>query len=148
MKAIREIVKGKKFNGKIYGKAGSYSIYLNNNKVEISDTQASEYIQYLRELEDVKSSFPMVLNSRKCQEVAVEEGIEKEFVEPTLEQLKAKRDLFVVEELKKEKDGISATCQIAYYKNAIVAVYAENSLGKEIFVDNEDDFTEFISQFK
>lgn len=148
MKTIREIAKGKKFNGKIYGKAGSYFIYLNNNKVEISDIQASEYFEYLRELEDVKLSFPEVLNSRECQKIAVEKGIEKEFIELSLEQIKAKRDLFVVEELKKEENGVSATCQIAYYKDAIVSVYAKNSLGRELYVSNADEFEEFISQFK
>lgn len=148
MKALREIAKGKKFNGKIYGKAGSYSVYIDGNKVDISDLQASEYFKFLRELEDVKLSFPKVLNSRECQKIAVEKGIEKEFIELSLEQIKAKRDLFVVEELKKEKDGVFATCQIAYYQNIIVSVYAENSLGKNIFAANEDEFKQIISQFK
>lgn len=44
---IPEIVKGKGWNGRIYGKQGNYSIYLDGEKVNISDEESvmlSEYI--------------------------------------------------------------------------------------------------------
>lgn len=44
-------IQDQKFNGKIYGKAGSYSIYVNHNKIEVSDADVEEYNLYLKSLE-------------------------------------------------------------------------------------------------
>lgn len=42
-----EILAGQQWNKKIYGKEGNYSIYLDGDKVEITDEQAKELEQYL-----------------------------------------------------------------------------------------------------
>lgn len=44
------IIEGKYWNKKIYGKAGSYNIYLNNKKVSITDTQKEELDTYVASL--------------------------------------------------------------------------------------------------
>jgi hypothetical protein len=42
-----EILVGHQWNRKIYGKEGNHSVYLDGNKVEITDEQAKELEQYL-----------------------------------------------------------------------------------------------------
>ncbi len=45
------IIKGCKWNGTIYGKAGNYSIYPNGEKTSITDEEADEIKRYLKEKE-------------------------------------------------------------------------------------------------
>lgn len=49
---IPEIVTGHKWNQKIYGRAGYYSIYPDGVKTQITDEQAEELSDYLKQLED------------------------------------------------------------------------------------------------
>lgn len=44
--ATPEIIIGHEWNGRVYGEKGRYSIYLNREKVEISDSEAEELKQY------------------------------------------------------------------------------------------------------
>jgi len=44
-----EILVGKRWNKKIYGKSGSYCVYLNNQKVNITDQQKNEIEAYMAE---------------------------------------------------------------------------------------------------
>lgn len=60
---VPEIIKGCKWNQKIYGKAGGYSIYPNGQKTMISDKQADEIKKYLkakdeydRKVEEIKNA--------------------------------------------------------------------------------------------
>lgn len=46
-----EIISGYRWNKKIYGKAGNYSIYPDGEKISISDEQADELEKYLSDLE-------------------------------------------------------------------------------------------------
>ena len=149
MKTIREITKWQKFNGKIYGKKDAYSIYVNGNKVDVSNEQAAEYRAYITEYESIKESFPKVLENTKCFEIAKENGVElSAFIELSLEQMKAKIALFEIETKHAEQDGIKATLQIARYKGEIVSVYAENSLGYSVYADTEKKREKLFSQFK
>lgn len=50
--SIPDILKDHRWNQKVYGKAGNYSIYLDSKKVDISDEQASEIKSYLKQKED------------------------------------------------------------------------------------------------
>lgn len=45
---VPEILKNKKFNKKIYGKEGSYRVYLDNAEVKISDEQAEEIQKWVQ----------------------------------------------------------------------------------------------------
>ena len=46
--AAPDLLKGHRWNQKIYGKAGNYSIYPDGNKVSITDEQADEIRDYLK----------------------------------------------------------------------------------------------------
>ena len=147
MVTIKEIAKGKRFNGKVYGKSGSYSIYVNNEKIEVSDEMANDFLKEEKEFEELKNSIPEVLNSRECQIIAIEKGIEREFVELSFEQLKQKISLFEVEKIEKEANGIKAELQIARHNGEIVSVWAGNSVGASFYA-NKNNQDQLISQFK
>ena len=57
-------IKGKKFNGKIYGKLGHKSIYVDENKIDISDKEAEEldsfleaHNEYNKKVNDIKNKY-------------------------------------------------------------------------------------------
>lgn len=61
---IPNILRGHKWNGKVYGKSGSYSIYLDNDKVSVTDDEASiveEYTEekkkYWKKVGDIEESY-------------------------------------------------------------------------------------------
>lgn len=58
-----EILRAQKWNQKIYGKAGNYSIYLDGEKVIISDEQAEEIEHYLKEKEEYKKKVEEIKNA-------------------------------------------------------------------------------------
>lgn len=49
---VPELVKGKKWNEKIYGRVGKYSIYPDGEKTEITDEQAEGLREYLKKKEE------------------------------------------------------------------------------------------------
>lgn len=49
--AVPELIKGHKWNKKIYERSGSYSIYLDGNKTCIDDATADNIIKYVEDLE-------------------------------------------------------------------------------------------------
>lgn len=51
-----ELISDQKWNGKIYGRAGRYSIYLDGEKTVISDQEAEELRIYLEEEEEYKEA--------------------------------------------------------------------------------------------
>lgn len=58
-----EILKGHKWNQKIYGKAGNYSIYPDGEKVIITDKQALEIEEYLKLKEEYKKKVEEIKNA-------------------------------------------------------------------------------------
>ncbi len=50
--AMPEILRERHWNGRIYGKAGRYNIYLDGNKVELTDDAAEEIKKYAAEKEE------------------------------------------------------------------------------------------------
>lgn len=64
-----KIIAGHKWNYKIYGREGNYSIYPDGEKVMLSDEQASELKQYVKAKEEYKAKVEKikkdVLDSRK-----------------------------------------------------------------------------------
>jgi ribosomal protein S9 len=81
----------KSFNGKIYGKNGSYSIYVKNEKVDVTDEQVEEYKKDKAEYDEIlKKHDSGVLRSIEVQNEAVKLGIEKAYVQLSFEQLKKK----------------------------------------------------------
>lgn len=48
------ILIGHRWNHKIYGKPGNFSVYLDNDKVTITDIEANEIRQYLKDKEEYK----------------------------------------------------------------------------------------------
>lgn len=127
-----------KFNGKIYGKAGAYSIYVNNNKVEVSDEDVNAYNAYIAEYETVKKSIPEVLTAREVQIISVENGWEKEYVELNLEQLKLKLENFKVEHYEKLHNGVTIKLQVASFKGENIVGYVSYSNGKTMFIYGEN----------
>lgn len=49
LKEEPDLIKGKRWNQKIYGKSGNYSIYPDGEKVNISDEEAEKYLKDFRE---------------------------------------------------------------------------------------------------
>lgn len=61
---VPEILRGHRWNRTVYGKSGRYSVYLDNDKVPVTDDEASmlkEYIEdkekYLERVAEIKSSY-------------------------------------------------------------------------------------------
>lgn len=52
LKEEPDLIKGKKWNQKIYGKSGNYSIYPDGEKVNISDEEAEELKKYLKDFRE------------------------------------------------------------------------------------------------
>lgn len=92
-------IQDQKFNGKIYGKSGDYSIYLNNVKTSVSDEDVQEYNEYIKMYNELKEKNTGVLNCIEVQNINVEIGNEKRFQELSFEQLSKKLELFKVTEL-------------------------------------------------
>jgi hypothetical protein len=44
-----------KFNGKVYGKKGAYSVYINGVKTDVSDLDVASYNNHLSEIEELKN---------------------------------------------------------------------------------------------
>lgn len=49
-----DLIKGKRWNQKIYGKTGNYSIYPDGEKINISDEQAETLKDYLKKLKECR----------------------------------------------------------------------------------------------
>lgn len=60
---VPDILKGRKWNHKIYGKSGNYSIYPDNEKVIVSDEQAAEIQEYLKQKEEYEKKIDQVSKS-------------------------------------------------------------------------------------
>ena len=58
-----EILKGNKWNQKIYGKKGSYCFYGNNEKISITDKQKEDIEHYLKEKEVYQKAVFKIENS-------------------------------------------------------------------------------------
>jgi hypothetical protein len=61
--SVPEVLAGHKWNQKIYGKAGNYSIYPDGDKVMITDEQAKEIKTYLAAKEDYQKKVEEI----RCQ---------------------------------------------------------------------------------
>ena len=59
---VPEVLKGRKWNQKIYGKSGNYSIYPNGEKTFITDEQAEEIKNYLELKEEYRKKIESVSN--------------------------------------------------------------------------------------
>lgn len=58
-----DVLKGHKWNQKIYGKSGNYSIYPDGNKVTITDEQAKEIKEYLAAKKEYKKKVEEITNA-------------------------------------------------------------------------------------
>lgn len=54
LKEEPDFIKGRRWNQKIYGKAGNYSIYPDGEKINISDEQAETLKDYLKKLKECR----------------------------------------------------------------------------------------------
>ena len=61
--AAPDLLKGHRWNQKIYGKAGNYSIYPDGNKVSITDEQADEIRDYLKLKEEYNKKVEKIKNA-------------------------------------------------------------------------------------
>lgn len=61
--AVPDILKNHRWNQKIYGKVGNYSIYPDGEKTMISDEQATEIEAYLKQLEEYKRKVEEINNA-------------------------------------------------------------------------------------
>ena len=55
-----EILNGRRWNKKIYGRSGSMAIYLDGEKIEISDEQASVLDNYLKALDQYRDAISQI----------------------------------------------------------------------------------------
>lgn len=60
--ALPEFLKGR-WNQKVYGRSGNYSVYLDNEKLDITDEQKEEIEQYLKDKEEYKRKVEEIKNS-------------------------------------------------------------------------------------
>ncbi len=60
---VPEVLRGCRWNQKIYGKSGNYSIYPNGEKTTITDEQAEEIKTYLELKEDYKKKVEEIKNA-------------------------------------------------------------------------------------
>lgn len=58
-----DVLENYRWNGKIYGKAGYHFIYLHDERIDISEGDADELIEYLEKLTKYKAARDMILNS-------------------------------------------------------------------------------------
>ena len=61
--SVPEILKGHKWNQKIYGKSGNYTIYPDGEKISITDEQAEEIKLYLVAKEEYKKKIEEIRNA-------------------------------------------------------------------------------------
>lgn len=59
---VPEVLLGHRWNQKIYGKAGNYSVYPDGKKVSITDDQASEIKRYIKEKTEYKKAIEEIGN--------------------------------------------------------------------------------------
>lgn len=85
-------IRSQKFNGKIYGKSGNYSIYVNGDKVQVTDEQVKEYNSYLKQYEELKEY--KIGNIRIC---LADFAKSKPMVYPTFEALLYAKETLQVE---------------------------------------------------
>jgi hypothetical protein len=140
-------IQDQKFNGKVYGKSGSYSIYLNNNKIEVTDEAVKEYNDFLKENEDLKHFYAGTIK------VATERYAEsKMHFEPTTEALKAaKLDISIEEIFIGEVKGVKMEAFLLKnsQKNEVVLKRIQVSTGKEdVNFFGEDYKEKLVSQLK
>jgi len=88
---------GKKWNGKIYGKKGDFSIYINNQKTSVTDADVEMYNAYMEKKEELSAKLTGVLSCREVQDINITLGNETMFKELTLEQMAKKLEIFQVE---------------------------------------------------
>ena len=60
---VPEVLNGHRWNQKIYGKSGNYTIYSDNIRIEITDDQAEEIRKYLEEKETYKKKVEEIENA-------------------------------------------------------------------------------------
>ena len=58
--SVPSVLVGHKWNQKIYGRLGNYSIYLDGNKVLITDDDAEEIKSYLQAVEEYQNKISMI----------------------------------------------------------------------------------------
>ena len=60
-----DVLAGHRWNQKIYGKTGSFSVYLEGDKISITDEQAVVIEQYLKEKEEYREKVEQIKNESK-----------------------------------------------------------------------------------
>ena len=60
--SVPSILKGHKWNQKIYGKSGNYSVYPDGEKISITDEQAEEIKSYLAAKEEYRKKVEEIKN--------------------------------------------------------------------------------------
>lgn len=60
---VPEVLKGHKWNQKVYGKSGNYSVYPDGVKISITDEQANEIEEYLKQKEEYKKKMEEIKNA-------------------------------------------------------------------------------------
>lgn len=83
-----------KFNGKVYGKQGSYSIYVNNQKIEVSDILVRNYQDSLIEEQELKN-----FKIGNIRILLHQFSTTKEMYVPTLEELMEAKNSLEIEVL-------------------------------------------------
>ncbi len=143
---IKNPLKGIKFNGKIYGGKGSYHIYIQNEKVTVSNEQKVLYDKYVEEFQKLKDLDKGVLLSPEISKANIEIGNESEHYELTFEQLKKKLELFKVEVVaegnKKGVDYLAEKCTLNGKFIGAMVLMKKGEREKKWYLNEErlDDF--------
>lgn len=148
-------IQDQKFNGKIYGKSGDFSIYLNNIKTPVSDSDVQEYNEYIAKYNELKEKNTGVLNCIEVQDINVEIGNEKRFQELSFDQLTKKLELFKVTELINETiEGVHVLLTKCEYEGKFVKGFFQKTIKgkKEEMYLNEDEtnvgYEQLLSELK
>lgn len=144
-----------KFNGKIYGKSGDYSIYLNNVKTSVADSDVQEYNEYIEKYNELKEKNTGVLNCIEVQDINIEIGNEKRFQELSFDQLTKKLELFKVTELINVTiEGVNVILTKCEFEGRFVKGYFKKEINgkKEEMYLNEDEtnagYEQLLSELK
>ena len=132
-----------KFNGKIYGKSGSYSVYVNGKKTEVSDSDVLAYNSYLSLLEATKKQIHRALNFIEVQNINVALGGEKTLQELSLDQMTQKIENFPVETLFTNSiNGLDGSLvKVTHKGDFVIALWELKKVGeivKEVVIRTEE----------
>jgi len=126
MKTANEIINDKTWNGKVYG-YNQKSVYINNEKIEISDELA---VKIEEKMNFYNNILKRIINIKEIADFLHQNGIGKEFVEWTLEEIIKAEKLLNVKKIEATKNDIYAEY---YYTNNCGILFQNGKFATKIY---------------